>query len=156
MPAESGIHAGHCVSAVSGRPRGGDDPTPFGSSQVVDLTGERNHAAATIQLRGSCPLTVELVDTRTGDPLAKEYLLLRSAQGIPIARGSSGFRTWTDERGLARFAALPTGKYRLEVGPRGWWYYLRPESVRTVEVELTPGREHNITVRYARSKPTQP
>ena len=133
--------------------RGSDDPTPCGSSGIIDLTGPNEEQTAVIAFRPCASLTVNIIDARTRKPLPKEQMLLFAPNGMPIAEGSSGFTTKADDQGTFRFRSLEPGVYRLEIGPRVWWYVLHPESVRVVPVRVNPGVENTITVPYTHPVP---
>lgn len=141
------------VSVVSGQLGISDDPTPIAWSESIDLTGRHISGEATIQLKGDCKLVVKVFNWGTGRWADRESILLTTADGLPIANGPGGFRMCTNEQGVARFAHLSPGQYRLLVGPRDWWYALHPESARVMDVTVKAGQENQVTVSYARSLP---
>jgi hypothetical protein len=138
----------YMVSAVAP----GDDPTPAGSSGIIDLTGANTEQQAVIRLGGNASLTVNIVDAKTRKLLPNEQILLRAPNGMPLAEGSSGFHMTVNGEGVLHLRSLEPGVYRLEVGPRNWWYALHPESVKVISVQVRPG-DNTITVPYTHPEP---
>lgn len=132
---------------LTGYPHGSDDPTPIGLAGTFDLE-TNNTESAILQLKAGSPLAVTIIDEKTGKGLPKARILLFAPDGMPIGSAGNGFYTCTNDEGVMRYADLLPGTYRLEVGPRGWWYALHTESIKVLSVKVEAGKDNAVTVRY--------
>jgi hypothetical protein len=153
--------AGRFVIAAGARPAGvvvtgglvATDPAGQAGAATLVLEPDAPAVidAGTIGLRAGAPLTARVVDAGTPVPGARVFAWVTMA--------SWGAETRADEQGLARFAALPTGAFRLLAladGPRramawvthpqatGEPFTLALERARTIEVTVVDAAERPV------------
>lgn len=137
------------VSANRG-PTGDDpDPSPVGSSEIIDLRTGSKASEVTVRLTGRHPLTVRIIHAATGKPLPGQQVLLVREDGLPVGSGSEVYCTRMRADGTARFAALEPGRYRLEVGPRNGLSILYPAARKSVDLVIPQPTGNSVVVPYA-------
>jgi hypothetical protein len=139
------------VSATTIPPRHGGDSSPIGTSDLINLR-DISEASVNVRLQGGYPLTIKVVDAKSGKPIPHENILLRQSDGLPLSDGSSGFGMSVEEDGTIQFSSLLPGTYTLEIGPRDWWYALHPEAVKVVTLEVLADRDNTVTIPYTPSR----
>ena len=134
------------VSANRG-PTGDDpDPSPVGSSEIVDLRTGSKASEVTVRLTGRHPLTVRVLHARTGKPLAGQPVVLIREDGLPLGSGSQGFRMAVGTDGIVRFASLEPGRYSLEVGPRNGLSIIYPTARKSMDLVVPQPTGETVVV----------
>jgi 5-hydroxyisourate hydrolase-like protein (transthyretin family) len=111
LPGNYRVTAMAYVKDLNDRTFGRVDPTPYGTSQPVVVTGDVPTTEVVIEFKGGAPLTVEVVDKVSGKPIGNARVRLLGPDGEPIGLilGDE-----VDAEGIARFSQLPPGDYEVE------------------------------------------
>ncbi len=118
-----------------------------GSTDSIRLAGDGVIAQGQLEWFEGASLTIRLVDRRSGWPGASVPVLLRLPNGLPIYMRA-------DDHGQLRLDHLPPGRLTAEIGVRDWWSLYRPESIKTVSLEVKAGDDKTVAVDYALDRPT--
>jgi hypothetical protein len=103
--------------------RGGEetpDPTPSGVTEpftIEEEAADQQPQVIEVNLTGSTPLVVRIVDADTQEPIERMAIRLRNADGMPIVHGhgSGNFFERTSVDGEVAFAHLDPGEYTVQI-----------------------------------------
>lgn len=129
------------------------DTTPVSFTDEIDLRTV-DGARRVITLADGWPLTIRVMDARTGEPLANANVLLRSPNGLP-AVGGDMISAVTDEEGVLRIGSLKPGDYTAEIGERNWWAELHPEAITKAAITVHPKPGNTALIRHTEPVPVR-
>ena len=93
------------------------DPSPYGVSEDVVLTGTDESEMQIQFAAGAGDLKLHVIDKESRKPLSGIALRLRTADGMPVVHGhgNGNFFERTDDQGEVRFGKLPAGEFSIEL-----------------------------------------
>lgn len=150
---EAGTYRAYAQELGDGR---GNNLGAFGVSEPITVGDNKKTTDARIQLQGSNPLTIKIIDAENRQPLEYPWLLLYRTDGLPIGFASGNYYHNADKQGMLRFAAMPAGDYSMTVGRyAGKYGQTQYQKRERIPVKVEKGRENVIEVALQHAQLTQ-
>lgn len=129
----------------------GNEPSPFGVSEVIHLDGTRPEHRVAIPLQLGPTLTVAAIDEQTQEPLPLFQAMLVRDDGFPVTRWSSApWALWSrEDEGRLEYRQLAPGAYHLEVRRPAFYASQLEYAVENgpIDIQVSSRVDRQITAR---------